>query len=85
MSAQGIDAARVAELKAREDARFAETHPRCIETWHRAERVMPNGVPMSWLRTSYDHPPLWVDDAKGARFRDVDGNEDLNTRLSPFP
>ena len=36
---------------------------------------MPNGVPMSWLRTSYDHPPLWVDDAKGARFRDVDGNE----------
>ena len=36
---------------------------------------MPNGVPMSWLRTSYDHPPLWVDEAKGARFRDVDGNE----------
>ena len=75
MSAHGIDPAKVAELKAREDARFTETHPRCIETWHRAERVMPNGVPMSWLRTSYDHPPLWVDDAKGARFRDVDGNE----------
>ena len=57
MSAHGVDAAKVAELKAREDARFTETHPRCIETWHRAERVMPNGVPMSWLRTSYDHPP----------------------------
>ncbi|MEZ0233461.1 MAG: aminotransferase class III-fold pyridoxal phosphate-dependent enzyme, partial [Actinomycetota bacterium] len=75
MTAHGIDPAKVAELKAREDARFTETHRRCIETWHRAERVMPNGVPMSWLRTSYDHPPLWVDDAKGARFRDVDGNE----------
>jgi len=75
MNAHGIDPAKVAELKAREDARFTEAHPRCIETWHRAERVMPNGVPMSWLRTSYDHPPLWVDDAKGARFRDVDGNE----------
>jgi len=75
MSAHGIDATKVGELKAREDTRFAESHPRCIETWRRAEQVMPNGVPMSWLRTSYDHPPLWVDDAKGARFRDVDGNE----------
>ena len=75
MSAYGVDAAKVRELKAREDAVFSDTHQRCIETWHRAERVMPNGVPMSWLRTSYDHPPLWVDDAKGARFRDVDGNE----------
>ena len=36
---------------------------------------MPNGVPMSWLRTSYDHPPLFVADGTGARFRDVDGHE----------
>ncbi len=36
---------------------------------------MPNGVPMSWLRTSYDHPPLFVDEASGSRFRDVDGHE----------
>jgi len=75
MAAHGIDVAKVRELKVREDATFVQAHPRCIETWHRAERVMPNGVPMSWLRTSYDHPPLWVDDAKGSRFRDVDGNE----------
>ena len=36
---------------------------------------MPNGVPMSWLRTSYDHPPLFVAEGAGARFRDVDGHE----------
>ena len=36
---------------------------------------MPNGVPMSWHRTSYDHPPLFVAEGKGARFRDVDGLE----------
>ena len=36
---------------------------------------MPNGVPMSWLRTSYDHPPLFVDTASGARFTDVDGHD----------
>jgi glutamate-1-semialdehyde 2,1-aminomutase len=75
MNASGIDPAKVQALKDREDASFAETHAASIETWHRAEAVMPNGVPMSWLRTSYDHPPIWVDDAKGARFRDVDGNE----------
>ena len=26
---------------------------------------MPNGVPMSWLRTSYDHPPLFVESGAG--------------------
>ena len=43
--------------------------------WERAKPVMPNGVPMSWLRTSYDHPPMFVDEGHGGRFRDVDGNE----------
>ena len=36
---------------------------------------MPNGVPMSWLRTSYDHLPLFVAEGSGGRFRDVDGHE----------
>jgi glutamate-1-semialdehyde 2,1-aminomutase len=36
---------------------------------------MPNGVPMGWLRTSYDHPPLFIESAKGSRLRDVDGHE----------
>jgi glutamate-1-semialdehyde 2,1-aminomutase len=36
---------------------------------------MPNGVPMTWLRSSYDHPPLFVAEGKGARFRDADGIE----------
>lgn len=74
MAAHGIDPARVAELKAREDARFADTHRRSIELGHAAEAVMPNGVPMAWLRTAYDHPPIWVTEAAGSRFHDVDGN-----------
>ena len=36
---------------------------------------MPNGVPMSWLRTSYDHLPLFVAEGSGGRFTDVDGHE----------
>jgi glutamate-1-semialdehyde aminotransferase len=74
MDALGIDRERVRVLKSREDARFAATHAGSIELWDRAKSVMPNGVPMSWLRTSYDHPPLFVDEGKGGRFRDVDGN-----------
>jgi glutamate-1-semialdehyde 2,1-aminomutase len=69
------DPARLADIKRREDARFAESHPRSIELWERAKRSMPNGVPMSWLRTSYDHPPLFVTEGRGSRFRDADGNE----------
>jgi glutamate-1-semialdehyde 2,1-aminomutase len=69
------DPARLADIKRREDARFAESHPRSIELWERAKRSMPNGVPISWLRTSYDHPPLFVTEGRGSRFRDADGNE----------
>jgi glutamate-1-semialdehyde 2,1-aminomutase len=74
MDALGIDPLKVRELKAAEDARWERTHPRSLEVWERAKPVMPNGVPMSWLRTSYDHPPLFVDEGTGGSFRDVDGN-----------
>ena len=82
MTARGIDPAKVRDLRRREDVRFSEIHPRCLETWHRAERSMPNGVPMAWFRTGYDHPPIWVDDAKGARFHDVDGNEYVDFNIA---
>lgn len=75
MYAMGIDRRDLQELRAREDARFAETHAASRALWERAKPVMPNGVPMSWLRTSFDHPPIFVDEGKGGRFRDVDGNE----------
>ncbi len=71
----GVDRQRVAELKEREDRVFAAARPRSRELWERGRGVMPNGVPMSWLRTSYDHAPLFVAEAEGGRFRDVDGHE----------
>jgi len=69
-----VDPALVRELKDREDARFHAEHPRCAELLARGRAVMPNGVPMAWHVGSYHHIPLWVDDARGARFRDVDGH-----------
>ena len=76
MTAAGnLDRGRIASLKQREDAAFVAARPRSAELWARSKASMPNGVPMSWHRTSYDHPPLFVDEGAGARFRDVDGRE----------
>ncbi len=75
MAAQGIDPRRVQELKSREDAAFRASHPRSLELWQHAHRAMPNGVPMSWMQSSYDHAPLFVAEGAGSRFRDVDGHE----------
>ena len=75
MNPSGTDPARIAELKAREDTRYRDTHTGSMAMWERAKAVMPNGVPMSWLRSSYDHPPLFVDTALGSHFSDVDGND----------
>jgi glutamate-1-semialdehyde 2,1-aminomutase len=75
IAAGDIDRERLRRMKDREDAAFVAAHPRCLEMWERAKGSMPNGVPMSWHRTAYDHPPLFVAEGKGARFRDVDGHE----------
>ncbi|HEY7043767.1 MAG TPA: transaminase [Nocardioidaceae bacterium] len=72
---RAVDPDRVQVLKEREDRAFVAARPRSVLLGKQALGVMPNGVPMSWLRTSYDHPPLFVDQASGSRFRDVDGHE----------
>jgi glutamate-1-semialdehyde 2,1-aminomutase len=73
IAAGDIDRAKLHEIKAREDAAFVAARPRSAELWAKAKASMPNGVPMSWLRTSYDHPPLFVAEGRGAHFRDADG------------
>ena len=75
MGGSGVDPERVAALKEREDAAFVKMRPRSQALWAAGQAVMPNGVPMSWLRTSYDHPPLFIESAAGSRLRDVDGHE----------
>jgi glutamate-1-semialdehyde 2,1-aminomutase len=82
MQAREIDRERLAELKSREDATFVDTHAASRALWDRAKPVMPNGVPMSWLRTSYDHAPLFVDEGLGAHFRDVDGNDFVDFNIA---
>ena len=71
----GIDRGKLREIKAREDAAFVAARPRSAGLWERAKASMPNGVPMSWLRNSYDHPPLFVSEGRGAHIRDADGHD----------
>ena len=75
VSQSGIDPARVQAIKKREDDVFAAARPRGRALWEQSKSVMPNGVPMSWLRTSYDHLPLFAAEASGGHFVDVDGHE----------
>jgi glutamate-1-semialdehyde 2,1-aminomutase len=67
--------AGLAELQAREEARFAETHPRSRELAARARASLFEGVPMHWMRKWPGGYPVFVREAKGARFVDVDGIE----------
>jgi glutamate-1-semialdehyde 2,1-aminomutase len=73
-AAPTVDHALVRELKLREDARFAAEHPRSAALRDRGLELMPNGLPMAWLRGSYHHIPMWVAQGHGARFTDVDGH-----------
>jgi glutamate-1-semialdehyde 2,1-aminomutase len=77
----GIDLDRVRTLKRREDLLFASTHPRSAELRVRARRTMPLGVPLSWMEFLYDHPPIFVHEAEGAHFTDVDGRSYLDMSL----
>ncbi|MEI7778264.1 MAG: transaminase [Actinomycetes bacterium] len=77
-----IDPTRVAELNVREEAAYMATRPKGIAMWERAKRSMPNGVPMSWLRNSYQPVPMFVAEGAGSRFRDVDGHEYVDFNIA---
>ena len=72
------DRTRLAELLAGELATWEQRTGRSRALLTRASASMPSGVPMAWMRGLYRHAPIFVDDARGARFRDVDGHEYLD-------
>jgi len=59
----------------REQRRFAAEHPRSQELFERAQESLLGGVPMSWMVRWARSFPLFVREAQGARFTDVDGHE----------
>ena len=70
-----VDPARLEELTGREQRRFVEAHPRSRELSQQAQSVLLGGVPMSWMSKWAGGFPVFVDEASGAHFTDVDGHE----------
>jgi len=76
-----IDREHLRRLHAREEERFVALHPKSGQLFEKAKGVMPGGVPMSWMTKWPGKFPLFVENAKGARFVDVDGNEFIDLCL----
>ena len=69
-----IDRGRIAALMSSELERFERRTPRSAALHREAQRSLLAGVPMSWM-TRWPGPyPVFVDDASGGRFTDVDAN-----------
>lgn len=69
-----IDRKHLAELTRIEQERFLLKHPKSGEMFQAAKKVMPGGVPMSWMAKWPGAYPVFVESAQGARFVDVDQN-----------
>jgi glutamate-1-semialdehyde aminotransferase len=76
-----LDRAQIADLHARELARFRAGRPRTLALIERARAHMPNGLPMAWM-ASDNEQPVYVDRGAGASFSDVDGFSYLDFNAS---
>lgn len=76
-----IDRGHLKKLNAKEEERFLSRTPKSRERFEAAKKVMPGGVPMSWMTKWPGKYPLFVSTAKGAHFTDVDGNEFIDLCL----
>jgi glutamate-1-semialdehyde aminotransferase len=70
-----VDRARLTQLMDREQRSFVGHHPRSAELFERAKGSLLAGVPMNWMVKWAGAFPLFVDQARGAHFTDVDGHE----------
>lgn len=70
-----INRQRLADLRATEERRFAERHPRSAELSSQARGSLLAGVPMPWMTRWPGSFPVFAASASGARLLDVDGVE----------
>ena len=75
MTGRTLDRSRLERLMGDETGRFEQANPRSRELFERAKGSLLDGVPMNWMIRWAGPFPLFVDEATGARFRDVDGHD----------
>jgi glutamate-1-semialdehyde 2,1-aminomutase len=68
-----IDRSHLEGLLQAEEKRFHETHPKSYEMYQRARKSLHGGVPMLWMIRWAGSFPVFVREAHGAHFTDVDG------------
>ena len=68
-----LDRSRLERLLREEETKFHKEHPKSFALFQRARQSMQGGVPMLWMIRWAGSFPVFVKDAKGAHFTDVDG------------
>jgi glutamate-1-semialdehyde 2,1-aminomutase len=69
-----INRQHLKELRAKEEQRFLDTHKKSAAAFEDSKKVMHEGVPMSWMAKWPGAHPVFVKEAKGAHFTDIDGH-----------
>jgi glutamate-1-semialdehyde 2,1-aminomutase len=70
-----MDRTRLEALLRSEEELFHKKHPRSYQLYQRARKSLHGGVPMLWMIRWAGSFPVFVKEARGAHFTDVDGNE----------
>src|ERR1700690_3516282 len=71
---KSIDRTRLQNLMRREEQKFISDHPASAALYERAQRSLLGGVPMNWMKKWAGKFPVFVAEARGATFTDVDGH-----------
>ena len=66
---------KLESLIEQEEQAFHTNHPKSYELYQRARKSLHGGVPMLWMIRWAGSFPVFVKEAKGAHFSDVDGHE----------
>ncbi len=69
-----LNRSKLTELLNAEEQLFHKNHPKSHELYQRARKSLHGGVPMLWMIRWAGSFPVFVSEAWGTRFTDVDGN-----------
>ncbi len=76
-----INREKAQQLFEEEQITFKQQHPRSFELYQRAKNSLLAGVPMHWMTRWPGGFPIFVAEAKGATFKDVDGHSYIDLCL----
>jgi glutamate-1-semialdehyde 2,1-aminomutase len=69
-----LDRSRLINILQLEERKFRDEHPKSYDLYKRARKSMQGGVPMLWMIRWAGTFPVFVKEARGAHFIDIDGH-----------